>query len=433
MRYLLFLLFFGNSLLLSAQNMEEVKKNIKILCSDSLAGRGYTRNGVEKASNFLAKEYQNIGLRTFNEKFIEKNEESKKNEIENYFQLFSHSINTFPPQNIVFQPYKQKSLTIGRDFIVDADCPSIKGDFPVLWLDTLLFTNETAKTKFLKQPLKKYFLVFDIKWKKNIINLLKTEKIDILEQTLGSIELHTKLTASVSTKQSKKPVFQVLKQSFNPKSKKFYCEVKANFLEKYNSKNIVGYTKGTIQPDSFIVFSAHYDHLGGMGNIFFPGANDNASGVSMLLELAKYYQKTPSKYSIAFILFAGEEAGLLGSQFYTENPLFALTQIKFLMNLDLVGTGDDGATIVNGSIFTKEFEILEKINFNKKLLPKIQKRGKAANSDHYFFSEKGVKAFFLYALGGIKAYHDIDDTAEKLPLTRYKELFELFITFVEKI
>ena len=61
----------------------------------------------------------------------------------------------------------------------------------------------------------------------------------------------------------------------------------------------------------------------------------------------------------------------------------------------------------------------------------IKTRGKAANSDHYHFSENGVPAFFIYTLGGIKAYHDIDDTYEKLPLTKFSELFQLITKFLD--
>ena len=103
------------------------------------------------------------------------------------------------------------------------------------------------------------------------------------------------------------------------------------------------------------------------------------------------------------------------------------------MNLDLAGTGDDGATVVNGAILNKEFELLEQTNTEGHFLSVINKRGKAKNSDHYYFSEKGVKSFFLYTLGGITAYHDINDMAAKLPLTKFKELYQLMIGFIAKL
>ena len=86
-------------------------------------------------------------------------------------------------------------------------------------------------------------------------------------------------------------------------------------------------------------------------DVYFPGANDNASGVAMLLNLANYYSKKENqpKCSIAFIAFAGEEAGLLGSKYFSEHPLIPLNKMKFLVNLDLLGTGDEGMMVVNAT------------------------------------------------------------------------------------
>ena len=214
------------------------------------------------------------------------------------------------------------------------------------------------------------------------------------------------------------------------KPQKFKVNIENQFIPDFKAANIYASVKGTKHPDSIIVMTAHYDHLGGMGkNTYFPGANDNASGVSLLLSLAKFYAKNPQPYTVAFICFAAEEAGLIGSKYFTENPLLELSQIRFLMNLDLVGTGEAGATVVNATVYPKEFALLNSINDSGKLLVKINPRGKAANSDHYFFTEKGVPAFFLYTQGGITAYHDVDDKAETLPFTVYESLFKLIVGF----
>ena len=81
---------------------------------------------------------------------------------------------------------------------------------------------------------------------------------------------------------------------------------------------------------------------------YFPGGNDNASGTSMVLNLMEYYSNPINKprYTIVFILFAGEEAGLLGSEYYTTHPTKDLNKIKFLLNLDLMGTGEEGMMVV---------------------------------------------------------------------------------------
>jgi Zn-dependent M28 family amino/carboxypeptidase len=164
-------------------------------------------------------------------------------------------------------------------------------------------------------------------------------------------------------------------------------------------------------------------------NTFFPGANDNASGISMLLEMARYYAQFPPAYSVVFICFAGEEAGLIGSKYFTTHPLIPLKKIRFLTNVDLAGTGDEGITVVNATEFQNAFTLLNCINDSSNLLTKINARGKAANSDHYWFTEKGVPSFFIYTLGGIKAYHDVNDKAETLPFTEFDDLLTLLIRF----
>ena len=98
----------------------------------------------------------------------------------------------------------------------------------------------------------------------------------------------------------------------------------------------------------------------------------------------------------------------------------------------MVGTGDDGIMITNGAVLTSEFDKLNKINSNRNYVKEIKKRGKAQNSDHYWFTEKGVPAFFIYTLGGIKAYHDVDDVEKTLPLTDYGDVFRLLRDFIRQ-
>jgi aminopeptidase YwaD len=80
-------------------------------------------------------------------------------------------------------------------------------------------------------------------------------------------------------------------------------------------------------------------------------------------------------------------------------------------------------------VFTKEFALLREINTQNNYFVQVKSRGKAANSDHYWFTEKGVPSFFMYTLGGIKAYHDVFDKAQTLPLTEYNDLYKLIAAF----
>jgi Zn-dependent M28 family amino/carboxypeptidase len=167
-----------------------------------------------------------------------------------------------------------------------------------------------------------------------------------------------------------------------------------------------------------------------MGDAMFPGASDNASGTAMVLNLAKYYSKRNNEYSIVFILFAGEEAGLIGSDYFTSFPTFNIQKIKMLINLDIMGSAEGGVVTVNATEFPRQFATLQKINRKKGYLPEVRKRGPTKNSDHYHFYKKGIPSFFIYSIGGPGFYHDVYDKAESIPMTNYENVFKLLVDFV---
>ena len=208
-------------------------------------------------------------------------------------------------------------------------------------------------------------------------------------------------------------------------------DVENRFSRAYPVRNIAGQMKGITQPDSFIIITAHYDHLGQMGkDVYFPGANDNASGVAMMLNLASFYSKNKPNYSLIFIALTGEEAGLLGSEYFVEHSPVDLKKIKFLINLDLEGNGEDGITVVNGSVYKDKFKTLTEINENERYFSVIKSRGEACNSDHCSFYQKGIPCFFIYTMGGTQAYHDPNDTFNSLTLAKFTELTQLIIKFI---
>lgn len=366
------------SLKISAQDTLYARKVISKLCSANFLGRGYVKDGVNKAAKYLSEELERIGLLKFEKSFSQK---------------YTFPVNSFPGKMSVVINGKKKLP--GIHYLIEPSSPSFN-----------------IKSNLIKKDSVTY------------------EPTDYLKNNNLKIKLKKKLTYGVSTEPTTNPTLELLKDSFPQDLYHTEIVCENRFFKAFKSQNICGYVKGTQFPDSFVVFTAHYDHLGAMGkDVYFPGANDNASGVSLLLNLAKYYKNYPSKYSVVFLFFSGEEAGLLGSKYYSENPLFPLLNIKFLINLDLLGTGDDGIMVVNGTIFKRQFELLKSINTTKNYLKEVKLRGKAANSDHYWFSELGVPCFFIYTMGGIKAYHDVYDSDKTLPLTKYSEVFKLLVEF----
>lgn len=428
--------FFYLTFLLSSQEIKKgdayyyARKVLDTMTSESMHGRGYVNKGDSIASNYLKNEFQRLGLRPFGNE---------------YYQKFSFPINTFP-ETVKFSfnlKVKRGKKTFfnglpAKNFLIFSSSPGISSGFSLIVFDSTNAKNKRSFKKFSKKIKREDFILVDdrnVRDKSKLVFFSSIKKNDL--KAAGLILLQKKLTWEQSQTVSDHIKVEVLADSFN-----FNCykraagKGKVSFQNKlipdYISQNVIGYVIGSVYPDSFIIFSAHYDHLGQMGkDVYFPGANDNASGCAMLLNLARYYSRPENKpkYSIAFISFGGEEAGLIGSKYYTEHPLFPLKNIKFLLNMDIMGTGEDGITVVNGTIFKEEYENLKKINIENDLIKDVKIRGKAANSDHYFFSEKGVKAFFIYSLGGIKAYHDIYDRPETLPLNEFEDMFRLIIKF----
>jgi aminopeptidase YwaD len=375
----IFSIIFFSCLSLQCQDTTYARQVIKFLTSKKCFGRGYVKNGLSIAAAYIAGELKQQNITPLFKG--------------TYYQDFTFSVNTFPGNmNVKIDGHV---LVPGKDYIVSPDCKGLSGTFALVKKDSVTFAAPSAS------------LV---------------------------ISLKRKLTFSVAAAPANYSSIQLLNTDQYDSIKTVELNIENKLLTAYPNKNICAFIPGQKNNDSMTVFSAHYDHLGGLGKkIFFPGANDNASGVSMVLNIMRYYKAHPPVYKTLFIFFAGEEAGLLGSKYFTESKAIDLQKIKFLINLDLLGTGDDGIMVVNGAIHQKEFGLLTKINTENNLVKEIKKRGKASNSDHYWFSEAGVPCFFIYTMGGIKAYHDVFDVEKTLPLTDYADVFRLITAFVNQL
>ena len=420
-RIYIFLFFIVFKLTLSAQDLTHVKKTISILSSPAMHGRGYVLKGDSLAADYVRSEMTLIGLKNF------------KND---YFQHFNMSVNTLP--GALTLKINGEELKPDIDYIVYTPSKGIKGKFRTVILDSK--TKQKKIDKLLKKGLGDKVLVINNTEKpEKKIEVFDNAKFYNLFNAKATITLVDKKSPLMWSVYSGHLLIDFASLEVNAKSlkklpRKVELNIENEYFKEYHTQNVIGYIEGTKYPDSFFVFTAHYDHLGQMGKeIFFPGAHDNASGTAMMLDLADYYKRNPPEYSIAFMAMSGEEAGLLGSKYYTDNPLFPLKRIKFLINLDMVSTGEEGMMVVNGDVYTNELATLKKINTENKFLPEIKSRGEAANSDHYNFYKKGVKSFYFYTLGGYSQYHNILDVPETLPFPAYDNMFHLVTTFIDHL
>lgn len=404
-----------------SQDIDEVRRITKTLCSPEFHGRGYVNRGDSIAAAFIAEEFKKLDVSPVGS---------------SYFQPFTiESVNTFPGRTKL--ELFSGELKPGVHFMASPLSGRYAGKiYPkyVSWatvLDQEKFRDATMEIA---------------KGQKH--NAIELDYTNVHEDTLKMIgpladqlamyfpvvrRVNSKFTWSVASEQARFPLIEI-QDSVYQSEQSFHLELDVREIEQYSTQNVIARIPGKKKTSKTIVFTAHYDHLGRFGqDTYFPGANDNASGTAMLISMAKYFKANPPKYNIVFIAFAGEEAGLLGSEYYVNHPLFPLEDIRFLVNLDIMGSGEEGITAVNATLFKKEFKKLTKLNKKYDLLTKVKSRGPAANSDHYWFTENDVPAFFIYTMGPNKHYHDVFDTYEELSFSEYEDITELLVRFVTKL
>lgn len=184
---------------------------------------------------------------------------------------------------------------------------------------------------------------------------------------------------------------------------------------KITLENIVGLLPGTAKDAPCIVICAHYDHLGQAATLDdYPGADDNASGVAVLLELAaQMREEGPFRNTVVFAAFSGEEEGTLGAKHYLAHPACPLERTLAVVNLDEVGRMDGKKLLVLGTASAVEFpEIVKGVNLGAGL-DLVTPEAAPFSSDQVPFYEKGIPALHLFT-GPNADYHRITDTPDKL-------------------
>ncbi len=420
-------LFFAYPLRAQEPDLTRARRTIEVLASPKMHGRGYVQQGEHLAAAYLRGRLHQLGLQPL---------------APDYTQPFTLDVNTFPGEmkleasdKPLFQPGRP-ALQPGRDYIAAPNSAGTHGATfaKPLRLDSLIFSNADTARVWLHREVKFHTLLITEKQQARL-RALPMPLRQHLDSAYAWVTLVPKLTASLADEQAPQPRFEVLADRWRD-GYVIHMRIDAQLKHAYPTQNLAAIIRGSIQPDSFLVISAHYDHLGMMGkDVYFPGANDNASGVALLLELAAHYVRPENRpaCSVVFLLFGAEEAGLIGSSYFVAHPLLPLKNIKFLVNLDLLGTGEEGATVVNGKVYEPAYQRLTALNDAHHFLPRLTARGRAANSDHYPFSELGVPAFFLYTRGGSQAYHDINDQPAALSLTGFTGAFGLVRGFLDEL
>lgn len=203
--------------------------------------------------------------------------------------------------------------------------------------------------------------------------------------------------------------------------------------KKVETKNVLAFIEGKELKDEIIVLGAHWDHLGFGGPnsgsrmpdtvAVHYGADDNASGVAGIIEIAeKLAHEKNLKRSVLVMAFGAEEMGLLGSNYFVENPLFELKQLKAMVNIDMIGRlKKDHSLMIGGTGTSPENEgILNSLNSDSTFAISMQTEG-FGPSDHASFYAKDIPVFFLSS-GAHDDYHTPFDQADKINLDGTKSI-----------
>ncbi len=214
--------------------------------------------------------------------------------------------------------------------------------------------------------------------------------------------------------------------------------------EQITSENVIGVIEGSDLKDQVVVLSAHYDHLGKIGDIIYNGADDDGSGTSAILAMAKAFAKAKAdghgpRRTIVCIAFTGEEKGLLGSSYYVKHPVYPLENTICDLNIDMIGRIDDRYVddpnyiylIGSDKISSQLHTISENSNkiYSQLKLDYLYNDYKDKNrfyyrSDHYNFAKNGIPVIFYF--NGVHAdYHKETDDVEKIDFQKMEKITRL--------
>ena len=193
------------------------------------------------------------------------------------------------------------------------------------------------------------------------------------------------------------------------------------YKKTYNCNNVIGKITGTKHPEKYIVLTAHYDHLGKRDEMIFNGADDNASGVTAVLQAAAFFKKNPPEHSILFVAFDAEELGLEGAKYFVDNPPISIDNILMNVNLDMISRNKKNEIYICGThhypILKEKLVGIDSLSSINVLFghdtPDLGYNDWTNSSDHGPFHKKKIPFIYL-GVEDHEDYHKQTDTFEKI-------------------
>lgn len=466
---------------LNSQVAQNVQNHIKYLASDELEGRYPGTAGITKARDYIANQFASYNLKKFNNDYLQKLDVAigyklgEGNEV--YFNVvipkpgvpidkvrpvrknwvtgkdwmpMSYSENKQIEAPMVFCGYGITAKELNYD---DYERIDVKNKIAIILTHSPEGDKEDGKfanyisyhTKLKNVRERGAVGVIFIKIKGDSANVFVPLDKDRFAQNSGLvvIQANRNRIAEYFPNNSLFPTELEINKTQKPKSfdlPNSTINIKVNLEEnRVPSENVVGYIEGSDSKlkDEFIVIGAHYDHLGyggpssnykGKKPLIHNGADDNASGVAAMLELARILSENPPKRSVLFIAFTAEELGLLGSNFFANNSPINLQKISLMVNMDMVGRLKNNILYAIGTGSAKELdEIITRID-EQDTLTITKSESPIGSSDQTSFYIKGIPSIMFFT-GVHLDYHRPSDDWDKIS---YDGL-EKVVNFISKV
>ncbi len=410
----------------SAAVMPRLKIHISTLASDEFGGREPGTKGEELARNYIINEFKKIGLTAKG--------------TNGYLQPFTFT-------KVIKAGPSTKLILAGQEFTVNQDCyplaysanASAKGivenvnygiSVPALQHDDYAGKTDLKGKIFLIDastpdkggPHSKFAEAADLR--SRIDTAIAKGAIGVIVYTTDKDLTEPKLVTKMRITPSSIPVIYLLREKLPALKSGMTAEMTAEIVrEEATGNNVIGYIDN--KATNTIIIGAHYDHLGHGGEeslyrgepAIHNGADDNASGVAGVIELARYYSKVKSKNNnYLFIAFSGEEKGLLGSGHFTKNPNIDLSKVNYMLNMDMIGRlkQEEPVVIISGVGTSDAW----KVTMNYVNVPGLRTKTTESGvgpSDHTSFYLKNIPVLHFFS-GTHNDYHKPSDDE---PLINY--------------
>lgn len=481
-----------SSVILLGLNPDDIESRLtahaKYLASDELEGRKMGTEGNRKAAQYIANYFMDINVKPFGESYLQefpvitevhlgknnsvsfevnspmkgsgsKSQTAKKMSwtIGDQFTPLGFSSNASVSGNVVFAGY---GITMDTEDQKYDDYASVDATGKIALILRGSPEDDNPHSKFIPFETLRYkatnarehgaSAVVFIGAEEDSAEELMSLQPDRSSNKSGIVAIHAKrseiqsllpadknLTTLVSTiKETKEPA------SFDVDAVKMNITVELENVERPTA-NVIGYVPGTNPnlSNEYIVVGAHFDHLGwgpensryeGTEPAIHHGADDNASGTSAMMELARIVAENPLYRPTIFMGFTGEEFGLLGSAYYCRNPLVPLEKTIFMLNLDMIGRMEENKVNVHGTGTSSRWDsLIDSLAQMHVLEISTSSDGWGPSDQTSFYAEK-IPVLFLFT-GLHDDYHRPSDTWEKLEYAGIEKLVEFSESIIRSV